>query len=124
MKVDLSVEHILLFVILVFLLYHLLGNCRYIEGFDCMHTKSLADKEFLVLSCSNTNDRLNLIELADKWCSQWSGMADGEEMAKCTLNGCIADVDDDNQILDTSKILDTSSRGAKFSCVSQKILNP
>jgi len=30
--VKLSMEHILLFVVLAFLLYHLLGNCGYING--------------------------------------------------------------------------------------------
>jgi hypothetical protein len=98
---DLSVEHVLMFALVVCALYYLMGcDCK--EGFNCETTKSLASKELNSMNCST--EEQDIIALADKWCDKYSKpnyTTPNENM--CVQQGCQPEHD-----------------GQKLNCVSQK----
>jgi hypothetical protein len=96
---DLSVEHVLMFALVVCALYYLGCDCK--EGFDCETTKSLGAKELYDMNC--TTEKQDIIALADRWCDKYSKpLFTAPNETICREEGCQPEQD-----------------GKKLNCVSQ-----
>ena len=86
---DLSVKHVLIFVIIAFLLYHIIGNCGYRDGFSVGGQKcSEYDTKVACDGPCKWDDNTNTCSEKSEFCKVNSLCSDGSKCPDCGATYC------------------------------------
>ena len=84
---EMKVEHVLLFLIGAFLVYHMMGKCRRVEGITCGHPDPCCATGSEAQSLNSCSDARDLIDCARSYATGNTADGKGEECMWQTPKG-------------------------------------
>jgi len=84
---EMKVEHVLLFLVGAFLVYHMMGKCRRVEGITCGHPDPCCATGSEAQSLNSCSDARDLIDCARSYATGNTADGKGEECMWQTPKG-------------------------------------